>query len=235
MLSRNQTVLSFALQVLRMEFFHRVTSSPKHLGILPGTFNPVTLAHLSLAHAALPLVDEILFVLPKIFPHKEYSGATFDKRIRILQAATAGAGPFSTASSEGGLFLDIARECRQAYGEAIQLSFLCGCDAADRIINWNYDDPNTCASMLREFHLLVAARRGEYQPPPEFAHAIHRLEIGTAWNTVSATDVRRRIGCGEPWEHLVPSAAHDLVRQAYAAAGSGEALRQATEKIRLPH
>ena len=42
-----------------MEFFQTAEGIPFRLGILPGTFNPVTVAHVALARAALSLVDEV--------------------------------------------------------------------------------------------------------------------------------------------------------------------------------
>src|ERR1039458_5080843 len=63
---------------LCMEFLRRSKDRPYRLGVLPGTFNPVTVAHLALAEAALTIVDEVVFVLPRQFPHKTYSGAAFE-------------------------------------------------------------------------------------------------------------------------------------------------------------
>ena len=40
-------------------------------------------------------VDEVLFVLPREFPHKEYSGASFVERIEMLRAAVADGPAFS--------------------------------------------------------------------------------------------------------------------------------------------
>src|SRR5437764_13792105 len=106
----------------------RANVVPVRLGILPGTFNPPTRAHLALAEAALKHVDEVLFVLPREFPHKVYEGASFDERMEMLRAA-ADQPRFSIASTGGGLFIEIARECRETYGDAA-LCFLCGRDAA---------------------------------------------------------------------------------------------------------
>ncbi|MGD0784120.1 MAG: adenylyltransferase/cytidyltransferase family protein, partial [Candidatus Aminicenantales bacterium] len=78
-----------------MDFFRRLSGAPARLGVLPGTFNPVTVAHLALARAALAVVDEVLFVLPREFPHKEYAGASFDQRIEMLHAALAEEDAFS--------------------------------------------------------------------------------------------------------------------------------------------
>src|SRR5579872_4309808 len=101
-----------------MDFIRRAPGSPERLGILPGTFNPVTVAHLGLAAAARSRCDEILFVLPRILPHKEYSGASFDQRLELLGAAMGPDPQFSLAIADAGLFIEIAHECRQAYGSS---------------------------------------------------------------------------------------------------------------------
>jgi nicotinate (nicotinamide) nucleotide adenylyltransferase len=196
-----------------IEFFRRAGGDPRRLGILPGTFNPPTRAHIALARAALSDVDEVLFVLPREFPHKQFDGASFTERIEMLQEAAAEPG-FSIASTERGLFIDIARECREAYRDAA-LSFLCGRDAAERIVNWDYGDPAAFASMLDEFDLRVASRGGEYEPPEHLSPRIHTLPMESGYDELSATDVRERIARGEPWEHLVPDAIVPLVRRIY--------------------
>src|SRR5438270_12394355 len=106
-----------------MEFFQRASLPVRRLGILPGSFNPVTVAHLALARAALAHVDEVVFVLPRVFPHKNYSGASFGDRVAMLRAAAANQTAFSIATAEGGLFVEIARECREAYGDRVRLAF----------------------------------------------------------------------------------------------------------------
>ena len=198
-----------------MEFFQRAAGAPARLGILPGTFNPVTTAHLALAEAGLGWVDEVLFVLPRELPHKEFTGATFAQRIEMLRLALAGEPVFSLASSEGGLFADIAAECRREYGAGVRLAFLCGRDAAERIATWDYGRPGAFAGMLRGFDLLVASRKGVYEPPPEFRGAIHRLELPREYDAVSATGVRRGVLRGEPGERMVPEAARELALRIY--------------------
>src|SRR5581483_9449122 len=102
-----------------MDFLHRAIGRPSRLGVFPGSFNPVTVAHLALARAALRHVDEVVFVLPRVFPHKNYRGATFEQRLELLRAATADEPAFAVATSDGGLFHEIARECREAYHSEI--------------------------------------------------------------------------------------------------------------------
>jgi len=183
--------------------------------VLPGSFNPVTIAHLALAHAALAQVDEVVFVLPRRFPHKEYGGAGLEARAALLLELARGTARFSVASADGGLFVEIARECRGAYGGGVNVSVLCGRDAAERFVEWNYGTPEDAASMLTEFSLLVASRGGEYCVPVELAHAVTRLELGGEFDDVSASAVRRQIAAGGAWEHLVPEGVRDQVRRLY--------------------
>jgi len=199
-----------------MEFFLRSEGSPSRLGVLPGTFNPVTVAHMELASAALPLVDEVVFVLPRILPHKEYVGASFAERVELLMAVAAIHPRFSVAAVDQGLFVDIARECRAAYSGNVRLTFLCGRDAAERIAGWDYGRSDAFGEMLREFDLLVAARGGDYTPATEFRHAIRHLPLSGDFDLVSASEVRHRITRGERWEHLVPSAIHGRVGKIYS-------------------
>jgi nicotinic acid mononucleotide adenylyltransferase len=67
--------------------------------------------------------------------------------------------------------------------------------------------------MLEEFEMLVAARGGHYEPPPELRHRIHTLDFD--YGGISASAVRERIARGESWEHLVPEGAAELVRELY--------------------
>jgi nicotinate (nicotinamide) nucleotide adenylyltransferase len=198
-----------------MEFFLRATVSPRRLGIFPGAFNPPTRAHLALARAALACVDEVLFVLPRVFPHKEYEGASFEQRVAMLRAALAGESRVSIASTERGLFIDIALECRAEYGSGVSLAFLCGRDAAERIVNWDYGREGAIEGMLDMFSLLVACRKGEYTPPPRLAHRISPLPVSEPLDDVSASEVRNRIREGRPWQDLVPAEIEHQVRAYY--------------------
>jgi nicotinate-nucleotide adenylyltransferase len=188
---------------------------PHKAGILAGSFNPPTIAHIELAQAASACVDLIVCVVPKVFPHKEYSGATLEQRVEMLQVAGLPI-PHDIASTSQGLFIDIARECRAHYGPKAQLYFICGRDAAERILNWDYGRTGVVEEMLGEFELLVAPRGGQFSPPEEYRHRIHALNIGSGHEAVSSTEVRERIARGEPWEHLVPENIREKVREIYS-------------------
>lgn len=198
-----------------LAFFRRVAAQPATLGVLPAAFNPPTRAHLALARAALTRVDEVLFVLPRGFPHKSYDDASFDQRLKMLLAATAGEPRYSVAASDRGLFVEIADECRPAYGRDLRLLFICGRDAAERIIAWDYGEPDAFRRMLQRFELLVANRDGHYEPPAEIRDRVHVLEVPGEIGAISASEVRARLRRGEPWEHLVPDDIVPLVTEIY--------------------
>ncbi len=160
-------------------------------------------------------VDLVVFVVPSVFPHKEYSGATLEQRVEMIEAAGL-AIPHAIASTGQGLFIDIAREFRQHYGPEIQLSFICGRDAAERILNWDYGRDGVVEEMLGQFELLVAPRGGHFLPADEHRHRIHPLQVRSGHEEVSSTEVRQRIARGEPWEHLVPEKIREQVREIYS-------------------
>ncbi|MCU1273875.1 MAG: cytidylyltransferase [Bryobacterales bacterium] len=198
-----------------LEFHRRAGGPSRRLGVLPAAFNPPTRAHLALARAALDSVDEVLFVLPHEFPHKLYADATFDQRLEMLLAATSDEPRYSIAASDRGLFVDIADECRDAYGPETALLFICGRDAAERIVGWDYGEADAFVRMLDRFQLLVAPRGGHYDPPPEIRDRAYALDLPEDISSISATDVRERIRRGEPWEHLVPSGIVAQARRIY--------------------
>lgn len=165
--------------------------------------------------AAAPHVDEVLCVIPRVFPHKLYHGAALNDRLEMLNAIEPAGVAYSIAVADKGLFIEIARECREAYGPHTDLIFLCGRDAAERIIEWEYGDAGAIERMLDEFQLLVAARHGHYQPPAHLSHRIAPLDLRHELNEVSSTQVRKRIRHGEPWEDLVPEAIRATVARIY--------------------
>jgi nicotinate-nucleotide adenylyltransferase len=172
-------------------------------------------AHLEIARAARRQyrLDEVLFLLPLLFPHKQYTGAGFPQRLEMLRAVLAEEPRFSIGSTDRGLFIEIARECRPVYGPAAELFFLCGRDAAERIAGWDYRGEQPFAEQLQHFRMLVAPRDGPYTPPAELTARIHPLNLPPHLEGVSSSVVREAIAAEEPWEHLVPEAAAAVIRR----------------------
>ena len=197
-----------------VEFYQRFPGETRSLGILAGSFNPLTVAHLELARAAENYVDEVLLVVPSALPHKQYLGATLDQRVAMLASAGLPA-RYSVAATDQSLFVDIARALREYYDRGTRFSFVCGRDAAERVLHWDYGRSGVVAEMLQEFELLVAPRKGDYEAPAEFRGRIQELKLSKVQDHISSSEVRARIARGEPWEHLVPGPIVDQVREIY--------------------
>ena len=183
--------------------------------MLPAAWNPPTLAHLALAEAALDCVDEVLLVLPRVFPHKEFEHAGFGLRLKWLQEIAANHARLGVGVSEGGLFLEMARALRAVDSRVEQVYIVCGHDAAERFLNWPYDREPGATEQLREFSLLVASRGEAYTPPDRARGSIHVLNLDPSLRDVSSTEIRERIARGEPWTHLVPNEIADGISRAY--------------------
>src|SRR2546425_11357041 len=90
---------------------------PPRLGVLSGTFNPPTRAHLALAEAALAALElaEVLFVLPEVLPHKDQLEASLEAREEMLLLAIARNTKFSAGVTSPGLFLAVLHAVAQHY------------------------------------------------------------------------------------------------------------------------
>ena len=197
-----------------MEFRRRQRkSNGRRVALVPGSYNPPTNAHRALLESALAHVDEAVALLPRAFPHKSYDGGVaLEDRLRMLERMSPE--PYSIAVSEGGLFLEMCQEFVAAAGPA-EVHIVCGRDAAERILTWDYADPGALDRMFESFQLLVAARQGEFEAPLQFRERIRALSIAREHEAVSSTEVRERIRSGEEWRHLVPELVAPLVEGLY--------------------
>jgi len=202
---------------LALEFIARSVHTSRSVVLFPGTWNPPTIAHLEIARAALRHAEEVIWILPRAFPHKAFEGATFEARLRMLERITRAQEHFSVAVSDAGLYAEIAIEAREQFGEATDIALAMGRDAAERIAGWDYGRPGVFDEFVRAFRLMVAARSGEYVPARHHADRISALRMRSNWDEVSSSEVRRRIAAGEEWRHLVPFEISDVVAELYSA------------------
>ena len=186
------------------------------MAVFPGAWNPPTVAHLEIARAALAGVEEVIWVLPRAFPHKGFDGAGFEDRQRMLVRLVESEPGFSAALSEGGLYAEIAEEAREFFGDATKIALLAGRDAVERMATWDYGRPGVFDDLVKRYALLVAARQGEYEPAGHHSDRIITLTMAADWDEVSSSEVRRRIESGEDWRELVPAAIAGMVRSLYA-------------------
>jgi nicotinate-nucleotide adenylyltransferase len=205
---------------MALEFLFRPPGTPARVvALFPGAWNPPTVAHLEIARAARQLAGEVVWVLPRRFPHKDFETASLDARAKMLDLIVRNEGSaagFSAALSDEGLYVGIAAEAREFFGSSVEIALVCGRDAAERIAAWDYGAPGVFDAMLDQHRLLVAARAGDYRPPRRHRKKIVRLPVELPLDHISSSEIRRRIAAGLPWRELVPNAVAGLVEDLYA-------------------
>ncbi len=187
-----------------MELLQGQFTGPGPVAILPGSFHPPTVAHLALATAALSRASAVVFTLPRAFPHKSYEGVGLPGRLAMLHRLTVVEPRFLVALSDGGLFVEMAREWRALQPGAGKPYVICGRDAAERIVHWDYSATEPFHVQLADFTLLAAARQGAFSVPPHLRGAIEPLDIAPGLDDISSTRVRAAIAAGQDWRPLVP-------------------------------
>jgi nicotinate (nicotinamide) nucleotide adenylyltransferase len=185
------------------------------IALFPGAWNPPTTAHMAIARAALAHAAEVVWLLPRVFPHKAFEGASFDERREMLCRMARAEHGFSVAVTEGGLYFEMADEARAYFGPEPEIALLCGKDAAERIADWDYGTPGVFDAMVDKYPLLVAERTGAYLPGARHADRVMRVSMGGEFDEVSSSEVRNRMENGLPWRHLMPAAIADLAAKIY--------------------
>jgi nicotinate-nucleotide adenylyltransferase len=194
------------------------------VGILGGTFDPIHLGHLEAASAAgrTLSLDRVLLLPSRTPPHR-----STEPRASIFHRFAMAA----LAASERGLLvsdLEVGREGpsytaltlealhREGFAPA-QLFFITGSDAFADVGTW-YDYPR----VLQLANFVVVSRPGaprvsDLIPNPQSlitnptGPTVLSVEADTP--DVSSTDIRRRVGAGEPIDGLVPSSVAGHIRR----------------------
>ena len=187
------------------------------VGLLPGAFDPPTVAHVAIADIAQRrfALDQVVFVLSEAMPHKRIERPGFDERLRWL-SKIAGERPDRAATACGvGLVIDIVQAFRAELGPACEFFVIAGKDAAERYAGWDYGDGMLFADQLRHYRLLVASRDGNYRVPAQHAGRILPFGIDARYDAASSSAVRAAVRSGARWDHIVPAAIRNAVGAAY--------------------
>ena len=201
------------------------------LGVLGGAYNPITLAHLAVGEAAMTHfgIDEVLFLLPQMPPHKTIFGASLEQRLEMMRLAVADVPHAAVGLSTHGLFVDMYEGLLAVYPQRPEVFFLTGRDAAERILAWHYDDAEVALKrMFESFQFIVCSRQGPFTLPNDplltpYRDRIHSCELPPQADAISATEVRERRERGLPIDDLVPGPVADYItaHKLYKAVDSG--------------
>jgi nicotinate-nucleotide adenylyltransferase len=171
------------------------------VGIFGGTFDPVHVGHLAIAHAALEslALDRVVFIPAKRAPLKEHgpiAGAA--ERLDMLELAIAGEPRFSVSRAE----LDrdgpsYTVDTLERLAGADELFLILGGDALAALSRWK--DPDRITKLAT---LVVAERPGA----PERTGNDGILAFDAPRLDISSRELRARAARGLSLRYLVPEA-----------------------------
>jgi nicotinate-nucleotide adenylyltransferase len=182
-----------------------------------GTFDPVHNGHLAIAHQASVAVgaQAVWFVPASLAPLRTRPFATAEDRFDLLVAATQGEPGFAVldlAVRRGGVSytIDTMNALHDLHPD-LELAVLIGADAARTIPAWE-----RAADLLRRERFVVVNRTGA--PPPTATEldglGFHRERtevLSVDSPDISASEIRRRLGRGDPVDGLLPEAVAAMI------------------------
>ena len=180
-------------------------STPHRIGVLCGSFNPLTLAHTELADQACRTfqLDQLLFTLAKVTVDKEHvAGLGLADRMLLLLLYTQQHPKTGVALVNRGLYVEQAQAFRTVFGQQAALFFIVGMDKLIQILDARYyQDREVALAQLFSLTSLVVANRGEMgrrafddllnQPANRSYKAdVHFLALPESVGNISSTAVR---------------------------------------------
>ena len=198
------------------------TTKPIGVAILGGSFNPVTNAHLAIAHHVLDQVESIreVWLMPtymhRFGKHHDYLA----QRIAMIKAVETPAIRYCGFEVEhqlgDGTFATLTQMlAAPQYRGRYEFSFIVGADCVLEF-DQRWRQPQALAALVR---FLIVPRPGvdlsEYRG--FLAHSPHRVLTGFTPLTVSSSQVRACLKRGESIADMVPSAVARLLTAPTAA------------------
>jgi nicotinate-nucleotide adenylyltransferase len=183
-------------------------------GLLGGTFDPPHNGHIALAEAALRELEleRLVVMVAGQPPHKE-ALTDAETRYRLARAAFEELPKVELPRDEldrpgPGYTVDTVQELGRRFGDVV---VVVGGDMFVSYPTWHQPD-----RILEHARLAVAERPGA--SAADFEDVLPRLERPDRIRffdmppvDVSASEIRRRVGAGEPYAHLVPPAVARLI------------------------
>ena len=219
--------------------------APDTLGVLCGSFNPPTLAHLGLANAAAAAgLDQVVYVVAKVTVDKEtVTGLALEDRLLLLRACIAGQAGRGVALVNRGLYVEQVRAFRALFGSGTRLTFVIGMDKLFQVLDPSYyvDRDESLDELFSLASLMVANRGGQDRPtfaelldrPANRAYRshIHFLPLSESVAHVSSSNVRGAAGCTSSADVPEPVARFLADAQPYVSAAGSDAQSGQTEAV----
>ena len=201
------------------------------VGILPGSFNPPTVAHLELAEAARRRfdLDRVVFSLSSVIVDKErLEGLCREDRLLLLSLLARDRPWAEVGVVNRGLYSEQAPAFRACFGAVGEVWFIVGMDKVLQIFDPKYyDDRDRALDALFEHVRLIAANREDWgggelralldQPANiPYRDRVRPLTLPPHLRHQASSAVRRGVPDGTSFEEVLP----EVVRDFIAAAGA---------------
>lgn len=174
--------------------------SKTRIGLFGGTFDPIHLGHLILAHDALEelQLDKLLFIPTKISPYKKETppAASPADRLAMLQLAIEGVSRFAVDDCElvrEGISytIETVRALEKKYPSSAFI-FLIGEDHVAKLSSWKESEA------LQKKVTFALFTRSTYTSRADFRLLPRRIDI-------SSTEIRERVVAGKSISHFLPT------------------------------
>lgn len=197
-----------------------------------GTFDPVHDGHLAIARCASEALSAEVHLMPAADPpHRARPGASAGDRVAMLRLALRDEPRLrldlrELEREEPSWTVDTLRALRREIGSDRPVALLVGADSFGGLPGWKEWE-----SLFSLAHFVVASREDTapgVARPDALEHALEgrvaasavELRLAAAGRVLflqqplhphSASAIRARIACGQPWRHLLPSAVADYI------------------------
>ncbi len=189
------------------------------LGIFAASFNPLTMAHLTLIREARKRFDlaEVLVLLDIKAMDKKIVGASLEDRLKMLNVLFRRDPKISIGLSNRGRFVEKLLPLRTLFPPPISFVFIVGFDTILRVMDKRYYKARKKALgyLFEATQFLVANRGGQDAQSFEalFENVVNRryrdgvsfITLPEGFSSLSSSLIRRKIAEGHPVEGLVPA------------------------------
>ncbi len=183
----------------KIDLLHRSGAEVRKLGILQGSFDPMTVAHEALIDGALEEgLDAVLILVPTAHFHKGVSpreNSSIADRALVLEEYVQGRDRVDLGLSNIRRFVDLIDPVRRAYGTGVRLTFVFGLDIFEMVLDRKYyDHYEEAMGRLFKEEVLVAGRSGrtvsDLHLPAWMEGGVREFSLPQPLGEVSSTLVR---------------------------------------------
>ena len=184
------------------------------IGLIGGTFDPIHIAHLIIAEAALEALSlrEIVFVPAARPPHKDGGDVTpVEHRLEMVRLAIEGNSRLAVSDIEArrespSYTIDTIREIRAGLDVGEEIYFIMGADNLVEFFTWKEPE-----ELLAACEIVVVPRPGVSTDDADprildAAIVLHAPEL-----SIASRDIRDRVRLGRAIRYLVPATVESYI------------------------